>query len=389
MSGVEIAHEKAKQLVPIPWKGTRGEPRARVRRVAIGDPQTTFEKYLRVLDHHRLLGEDGYLAASVVSMGDHFDYLGATAEETGPEGQKCLRWLAEHDPEQVVLLAGNHDLARVMELAHQTDESFQRARASAREVEVLRKKKTRTPAEEDELARRKARFHEAFPDLATAECADRDFSGFHEAQRGLVQRLLVSRRFKLAHVARTKEGKPILLTHAGVTDRELAILGLSRGSDVEGMARALNDFLEAAVKKVAPRWERGEKVPLDMGDLHKGGRGGVEGGGLLYHRPVHPPKETEPALAPRTYDPRTLPEVLQACGHTGHKKSLKDLKGALAPSALAFLRGGLRTLTVRGGEIRYEAGIVPGDGAVLHMIDAEINYVAHDAYPILELDAAS
>ena len=49
----------------------------------------------------------------------------------GRDGSNVLRWLAEHPPDQVVILMGNHDAARVMELAFESDESFAGARALA------------------------------------------------------------------------------------------------------------------------------------------------------------------------------------------------------------------------------------------------------------------
>src|SRR6185295_17988661 len=65
------------------------------RFVAVGDPQSSFERYLRILDRHELLGEDGRLRpdVSLLSIGDHFDYEGdlATAQE---DARRLLHWLA-------------------------------------------------------------------------------------------------------------------------------------------------------------------------------------------------------------------------------------------------------------------------------------------------------
>ncbi len=386
---MEHAIERARLLAREPWQPVPPDGRKRTRRVAIGDPQASFTHLARILEEHGLLGDDGLLARSValVSMGDHFDYTGPSVREVGDEGVKILRWLAAHPEDQVTILAGNHDLSRVMELGLHTDATFQRARLLAREVELLRKQKPRTNDEDRELEQARARFHETFPDLATAELVDRDYATFTEEQRALVQALLVARRFRLAHVERTREGAPALLTHAGVTRRELALLGIEEETDPLRVAARLEAFFGEAIGRVKDRWARSELAELDLGQVQVAGHGGKEGGGLLYHRPVHPPRPHDDALAPRTYDPRELPRMVQACGHTGHKKSLKDLKGALTPSAQGFLRGGVRTLTVSADRIVYEAGIVPGGERVLHMIDAEINYVAFDAYPILELGA--
>jgi hypothetical protein len=358
----------------------------RRRRFAIGDPQAPFEQFRRILENHKLLSDQGRLADDValISVGDHFDFSGGTPREVGDEGMKVLTWLAQHPPDQVVILAGNHDLSRVTELALQTDASFGEARELARPVEDLRKKKGRTADEDAELERRKRAFHDRFPDLATAELVDRDYVTFTEEQRRLVQTLLVAGRLRFAHVE-SLGGRPLLLTHAGVTKRELELLFLEQETDAERIARALNEALDAAVGKVRARWEKGELTPLELEPLHVPGRGGREGGGLLYHRPVFPFRADEKALAPRTYDPLDLPKMAQACGHTGHKKSSKDLAGAITPQARGFLRGGLRTLAVNGDRIVYDAGIVTGGERVLHMVDAEMNYVSHDAYPLLEL----
>ncbi len=381
---------RAEQLLHGSWQPVAADGRARSRPVAIGDLQSSFEHVARILHNHSLLGSDGQLAPDVflISVGDHYDYSGASIEAVGREGQKILRWLAAHPPDQVVILAGNHDLSRVQELALQTDASFAEARGLARAAEELRKKENKSAAEEREHTERVERFHAAYPDLATPELADRDYATFTEEQQRFVQALLVAGRIRLAHVGRTREGAEILFTHAGVNRNDIELLGKPR-EEPHAIADALNAFLDAAVKRVAPAWTRGERAALDLSPLHVSGRGGREGGGLLYHRPVLPMRALDDALAPRIYEASQLPALVQACGHTGHKKSLKDLKGALTPSALGFLRGGLRTLSVTEEGVRYEAGIVPGAERVLHMIDAEINYVAPDAYPILELSAGT
>jgi hypothetical protein len=125
---VRSAIALASYLADKPWQPVAAAPRERKRQVAIGDPQTTLEKLLRILDEHDLLGDDGRLDPDVrlLSIGDHFDFDGGAAspETIGQEGRRIVRWLAEHPPDQVVLLLGNHDTARVMELAFETDEGF-------------------------------------------------------------------------------------------------------------------------------------------------------------------------------------------------------------------------------------------------------------------------
>src|SRR6185503_17057034 len=98
----------------------------------MGDPQAPFDKVLAVLDRHGLLAGDR-LADDVVlvSIGDHFDYDHKDPVTARAEGLRLLRWLASHDPAQVHLLLGNHDAARVMELATISDEEFAAARTCA------------------------------------------------------------------------------------------------------------------------------------------------------------------------------------------------------------------------------------------------------------------
>ncbi|MEQ1735597.1 MAG: metallophosphoesterase, partial [Rhodoglobus sp.] len=113
------------------------------RSVALGDPQAATDKLFALLDHHGLLGEDGWLRPDVqlVSIGDHFDF-GTRAQGTiaraRRDGPRFLRWLAAHPPSQVTILFGNHDAARVMELAFADDERFDAASDLADELLPLR-----------------------------------------------------------------------------------------------------------------------------------------------------------------------------------------------------------------------------------------------------------
>src|SRR5262245_21504471 len=129
------------------WASQKWEPATRPqgpfrRHVAVGDPQAGFEKYLRILDRHGLLGEEGELRpdVSLLSIGVHFDYDGGDIESVRRDGLRLLRWLAGHPASQVLILAGNHDLCRVVELAGETDARFAEARRAARDVNELRKR---------------------------------------------------------------------------------------------------------------------------------------------------------------------------------------------------------------------------------------------------------
>jgi hypothetical protein len=312
---------------------------------AVGDPQTTPERFFAVLDRYDLRAADGRLRDDVglVSMGDHFDFAddAAKAERAG---RSILEWLLAHPREQVKILAGNHDLSRVMELAFETDASFAEAR--------------RTPPET---------FTARFPRIPTHGIAMRDYFSFSEAQRALVQRALLEGRMRLALTA-TVDGAIALFTHAGVTSRELALLDL-RDGDANAIASALEARLDRALDEVRGAWTRGVPAALDLSPLHVIGEKGEEGGGLLYHRPAtaksewafHPDR-------PRRFHPTSLPRhLVQVAGHSTHRKCLEELKGSIDPAA-DTMHLPIRTLTIADGEPRYRAGVDARPGSLV-MID--------------------
>ena len=91
------------------------DARPRKIRVAIGDPQAPLERFFAILEHHGLLSDRGRLRDDVllVSIGDHFDWGDPEDRRTAADsGLNLLAWLASHPPDHVVVLAGNHDLAR-------------------------------------------------------------------------------------------------------------------------------------------------------------------------------------------------------------------------------------------------------------------------------------
>ncbi len=357
-----------------------------VRAVAIGDPQAHASKLFAVLDHHGLLGDDGRLRDDVdlVSIGDHFDFgtrAQGTTEAARVDGARFLRWLCAHSPEQVIVLVGNHDVARVMELAEVSDARFDAAAALAGELLALKHAEPEVHA-----ARLADEYMVRFPEVPTLGVVHRDFSAFTEAQRGLVQTELMAQRLRLAAVARGTDGVELLLTHAAVTARELALLGLPDERQAGVVAAALGVRLVSAVDAVRARWQAGAQAALSLDPFHVAGataREGLdglpEGGGMLYHRPSDPDRpgadrswERE-VTRPRRFHPRTLPAGLrQVCGHTGHPKCVAELVRWRDPTMEETLSG-RRTLRVRdgGAEIRYELGMAavePGD-AVLYMID--------------------
>jgi len=349
----------------------------------MGDPQTTFAKVLGILGSHDLLREDGYLREDVglVSIGDHFDFMSHDDKPLaarGRDGMDNLRWLAEHAPDQVVIVMGNHDSARVMELAFETDETFAAARALAA-----------VALAEDPPGEKTREFVESYPRIAKPGLANRDFDSFSVAQRELVQRLLLAGRMRLACVG-VHAGKPVLLTHAGVTNAEVKELGVEPSA--EALASALEAHLAAAVARVRDAWERNEPAALDLRPLHFAGESGHEGGGLLYHRPSNRGDDagSDRPVAPRRFHPRELPRgLIQACGHTGHKKCRKELTEWLAPSPAPRTHGGLRTLAVGDSSIVYSESIEPArDGdATYYFIDIEMNAREVKDYPLFALES--
>jgi len=316
------------------------------RTFVMGDPQAPFAKVLEVLSWHRALAGDRLAPdVSLVSIGDHFDYDHKHPEVARGEGLRLLRWLASHDPAQVHLILGNHDAARVMELATLSDDEFA-------------------------LARTCGDYDARFPALPPQHVLARDYASFSVEQRELVRELLETGRFHLALVA-TVHGRDALVTHAGVTSRELAMLGAP--ADAHAIARALEAHLAAAVARGT--------APLSLEPLHIAGGDGREGGGLLYHRPsANPPPDPE---RPRRFDPRTLPDVLQIVGHSGHAKCVHELGEWCTFAAHERKHGGLRTLTVRGDAIRYDLGVT--DGTMI-FTDGELRRVPAEEVELLAID---
>jgi len=342
----------------------------------MGDPQAPFAKVLEVLDRHRALGAGGRRLAPdvvLVSIGDHFDYDQHDPETAGKEGVRLLRWLADHDREQVRILLGNHDASRVMELIDFDDAAFAAARTLARGG--------------DDKA-----FAAAFPSVPTPGTVARDYASYSTAQRELVIELLLAGRFQLALVAELADGRMALVTHAGVTARELALLEMSDARDPLVIAATLERVLRDAVGRVRASWERGEREPLSLEPLHRAGVPGVEGGGLLYHRPSNPDRPDAAVFSPtrpRRFDPRTLPPgVAQVAGHSGHAKCVHELGDWVRPGAHARAHGGIRTLRVTGAAVSYDLGVAggaqPGD-ADLILIDGELRRVPASEFALLEV----
>ena len=325
-----------------------------MRTFVMGDPQAPFAKVLEVLDRHQALAGDRLAGdVTLVSIGDHFDYDFRDPITAGQEGLKLVRWLVSHDRAQVRLLFGNHDAARVMELATLSDAQFAEARAHARASDQSASDSL------DMSIDQPLDFAARFPDLPPSGVIGRDYASFSTEQRALVMELLLAGRFHLALVGELAGRGEVLLTHAGVTTRELAHLGLLGVERPRTIADALEGHLATAVSRVRDDWHRGISTPLSLAPLHVTGGNGFEGGGLLYHRPSNPATGSRfDAARPRRFDPRTLPNGLtQIAGHSGHAKCVQELGEWCTDAARARKHGGIRALLVDGERVIYDLGV--------------------------------
>lgn len=377
---IDAALERAgedSRSIPGPDTLRRTDGKVRSRRIAIGDPQAPIERFFTILAEHALLGADGRLADDVmlVSMGDHFDYGKASERARAAEGGlRILSWLAAHPCDQVVILAGNHDLGRVGELARYEDAGFTAAQA---EADAAYGDGTTDKALE-------AGFLARHPDVPSAEVVARDFSAFLARQRDLVLALLRGRRMRLAYAP----AKDLLLVHAGITTDDLETIGVGAHASAADIADALDDALAAAVA----RWKG---APLEIPGLHRPGSAKLgEGRGILYHRPSDPARE-DPALFDgpprRRYDPRRLPRgLVQAIGHIRDAKCRKLLAGWVAKDDSASPEGGLRSLRTDGTDVLYARGTPRDAGsseAVMLFTDGGMAHADPDHYALLDLDA--
>jgi hypothetical protein len=375
-----------------------------VRSVAIGDLQASAQRIFEVFAYHDLLAEDGRLRRDVqlLSIGDHFDYgtrAGGLIDQARSDGLDVLCYLAAHHAEQVVILLGNHDLARVMELSGATEARF--AEAALLAGELIAYRDVDPEGYQDRVANE---YIVRFPEMPGPGLVHRDYSAFTCEQRDRVQSLLLARRLRLAATARLPSGQVVLATHAAVTMREIAMLDVSvvAASEIEA---ALARRLESAILAVEAAWQIGDPMPLSLSPLHHPGsigRDGMpglpEGGGMFTHRPADPQRpgadrkwEAAPGR-PRRFHPRSLPAgMLQLAGHTGHPKCVEELARWAEPN-LHEVPCGRRSLRVRGDEIRYQVGIArPDDGeTILYLIDPSMHRAPDAAsVDVFELMAGS
>jgi hypothetical protein len=342
----------------------------------LGDPQASFAAVMGLLSRYDLLGAGGRLRSDVhlISIGDHFDYDLRAPEVSGREGLAVLRWLASHSADQVTLLFGNHDAARVVELAQVSDRELADARALALELEETKRAQGRAAAK----MRERTEFLPRFP-ISTYGIVSRDYASFTTEQRALVVELLLAGRFHLASTGSLADGREVLVTHAGVTDREVALLGVP--AEPSALAAALEQLLADAIAARRDDWQRGTITPLSLEPVSQAGVPGEEAGGLLAHRPTNPDRDgADPAWElvadrPRRFAPRELPRGLtQVAGHTNHTMCVRELAAWATPAARAEPHAGIRTLRATATAITYDLGVLPpaDDAADLILIDGEL-----------------
>lgn len=386
---VRRALAQCDELLALPVEaipGARAQGRQTpLRTFAIGDPQAPAERFFTILERYDLLDRHGLLAgdAVLVTIGDHFDF-GRTPEPARTEGLRVGAWLAAQGRERVRMILGNHDYARVGELAVYSDEAFAAATELAERLDDFEE---RGLAGTPEHKRLEEELRTRYPELDRKTMRRRSLCGFSERQRELVETLLVNGTFRLAEALRLPGGRAAIATHAGLTNRELAMLDRPHEGDPVRLAAALNVLLAARVRAASADWVRGVRAPLDLAPLHLRGAEGVPGGGLLSHR-VARPGESVPARAPRRFPPSELPDALvQICGHVGHRRCVADLGDWVTDRARESPQGPIRAFVHSDGRAAYDLGVptARADDGVLVLIDGSMDEVPPERYEVLEV----
>lgn len=392
---LEIARDDASRFARDPAEAAIGAPSAapgrRTRRIAIGDPQAPLSTFLEILDRNDLLADDGRLHPEVflVSMGDHFDWGPASERAAGAESAvRLVSWLAAHAADQVLLMTGNHDLARLGELAGYDDARFAEAHAEALALRDI------PMSDPGRRARRRAFLdrHTALPSVGVAA---RDWSQFEARQRTLLGALLKAGRFRAAWAA----APDLLLVHGAITPDDLAMLDVpaTAHADAAAIAAAVGKLFDAAIEA----WSRDERSALDLEPLYRLGaaeRG--ESRGIFVQRPADP-EQGDPGLfvgpPRRRFDPRSLaPGLAQVTGHIRDQKCRDLMPRWAAPAGAGAPEGPLRHLSTDGHEVRYARGLpadearqaqAAGRAALIYFADGGMNHAAPGAYELLDLDA--
>lgn len=364
--------------------------------LAMGDPQANRDVVLRHLTRHGLLRppragqllEDTPRFAPhtrLLSIGDHFDWglpNQPAREHAARDGEATLRFLCAAPPEQVIVLAGNHDLARVADLHDVDDHTF----AGWQVLADAHYYGHGDEAAHGDLSDDSAdRFFAACRRLPSTEMVARDLSTYRASQQALVRTLLLRRRLRLAHA---EHG--VLFTHAGITRKTVARLGLLEEASAARIAAGLNQALDDAVDHCL----RGRRrQPLSIPGIYRPADGIGEGDGMLLHRPLY--LEKDQWLEPRRFDPRTLPRGLwQVVGHVRDARCISALGPWSEPTMPR--PGVLRHLMVTGPRatptVVYRHGLPPprasvdADAAVMIFIDGAMNACPEEDYELLAVD---
>jgi hypothetical protein len=344
--------------------------------VAMGDPQAPLPRLLEILDRHDLLGEDGRLhpRAALVSMGDHFDWGHPDEREAAAaSGYALLAWLAAHPEGRVTILVGNHDLARVGELAPFDDAAFAEVREEARALRQI-------PLGRPGRSERRHALLARYPSLPSLGVCVRDLATFESRQRDLVGALLRGGRLQASKAI----ADDLLLVHAGVTPEDLAAIDYA-GDPAEafGIERALASVFTQA----AGAWD-GE-TPLSLAPLYRpGSYEDGESRGIFVQRPADPAVGELPLFdgpPRRRFDPRILaPGLTQVTGHIRDQKC-RDLMPVWSDDDPPR-DGPLRHLWTDGRRIRYRRGLADReDGAMLIFADGGMNHAPVAEYELLDL----
>ncbi len=385
-AGLERARADARAFADDPAaalaaaRASAGKPREPAAlAVAMGDPQAPLARVLEVLDRHDLLSDDGRIheRAALVSMGDHFDW-GAPEQSAfaAESGFALLAWLAAHPDDHVTILVGNHDLARVGELAPFDDETFAEARTEAR---ALRSIRIGAPGR----AERRHAFLARFPSLPSVGVAVRDLSTFEARQKDLVGMLLREGRLRASKAA----APDLLLIHAAVTPDDLDAIDFPEGA-ARADAFALERALDTRFQRAIASWDGA--TPLAIGPLYRPGNYEEgESRGVFVQRPADPAVGELPLFdgpPRRRFDPRGLtPGLTQVTGHIRDQKC-RDLMPVWSDDDPPR-DGPLRHLWTDGRRIRYRVGLPRGDegGALLLFADGGMNHAAPADYELLDL----
>ena len=320
--------------------------------IVLGDPQASLACLFAHLEVQQALTIDGWLKPELrlICVGDYFDFAAKDSVDAGYQGMQFLAWLAAHDPLQTTLLMGNHDAERVMSLAGCSGEQHYESQLACREMLQFS-----TPEQRRVFRNKWVNEHPNHPSIVAAH----DYRNFVPEQGDLIRRLLMQGRLQLATTAVNEFRQQLLITHAGVTQRELTLVGAS--ANAQDCVRHLNRFLADAVERVRPAWAANQTQPLDLAPLYYGWEQHRPNGGLLVHRPdgrfgalTHEQKlGLDHPLAPRSVSPNEflIPNLHQVVGHTVAAQRLtRWLEPAVSADAQSAPMGRVLSLIPSGAQ---------------------------------------